>query len=253
MAKIFISHSTEDEKLIKIFVEFLMLGMGIEQKEVFCTSYSETLLTGENFIDAIRQGMKDCEVTFLIITDNYLKSPFCLAEMGAAWGLGKKIIPLLLVSLDRVERTPLKGLQVRFLNREKDISAIYDELRNGGVIARTSTSEYMCRLPDFMQKMEMQVYGEYILKPNGDGYYQTEIIERRSVPNEYRCYKIKGHIEEWRRAECATSDWLFFRREMYEELNVGEKVEFKISKTEENYWKDIGKARNIYPADLKKK
>lgn len=155
MAKIFISHSSRDEKLIRILLDFLQMGMGISREEIFCTSYPDELPTGNPFIEIIRREMRNCEAAFLVITDNFIKSPFCLTELGAAWGLGKRIYPLLLVSLDKVENTPLKGLQVRYLDDKNDVSAVYDELRDNGIITRTSTAEYMRRLPEFMREISL--------------------------------------------------------------------------------------------------
>lgn len=251
MAKIFISHSAMDKELIRSLVDFLQIGMGIERKDIFCTSYPEELPTGENFIEIIKQQMRNCEAAFFVITDNFLNSQFCLTEMGAAWGLGKRIFPLLLVSIDKMERTPLKGVQVRFLDRENDVSAIYDELRSNGIITKTSTAEYIHRLPEFMKQIQIRSNGEYMLEVSEDGYYHTEIMEVRNVPAEYRCYRIKGHIEEWRNQGDAESDWLLFRAGIYKDLKVGTKVRFKIFRTEMKRWGDIGIARNIYPADLR--
>ena len=251
MAKIFISHSVRDKELIRTLVDFLQMGMGIGKEDIFCTSYPEELPSGENFIEIIRQQMRNCEAAFLVITDNFLRSPFCLTELGAAWGLGKRLFPLLLTSIDKVERTPLKGLQVRFLNKENDVSAIYDELRNNGIITKTSTAEYIRRLPEFIKQVHMQSNGEYILEVSEDGYYHTEVTEVRGVSAEYRCYRIKGHTQEWRNQGNAESDWLFFRAGIYEDLKVGNKVRFKIFRTEVKRWSDIGIARNIYPADLR--
>lgn len=252
MAKIFISHSSKNRELIKTLVEFLQMGMGISRGEIFCTSFPEELPTGEQFIEAIRQEMKNCEVVFLVITEDFLRSQFCLTEMGAAWGLGKRVYPLILVNLEKIENTPLKGLQVRFLEKSNDINAIYDELRNHNIITKTSTSEYINRLDTFIRQVKVYVKGEYILQVSDDGYYHTEILEERYVPKEYQCYKIKGHIAEWQKDNDAKTDWLFFRNGVYEKLQVGEKVKFKISKTDVNHWSDIGWARNIYPADLRK-
>lgn len=92
MAKIFISHSTKNRELIKILVEFLQMGMGISRGDIFCTSYPEELPTGEQFIEEIRQKMKNCEVVFLVITEDFLRSQFCLTEMGLHGGSEKEFI-----------------------------------------------------------------------------------------------------------------------------------------------------------------
>ena len=252
MAKIFISHSSKNRELIKTLVEFLQMGMGVSRGEIFCTSYPESLPTGEQFIEAIREEMRNCEVVFFVITEDFLKSQFCLTEMGAAWGLGKRIYPLMLVKLEKIENTPLKGLQVRFLEKKSDINTIYDELRNYNILTRTSITEYINRIDEFLRQVQVYVNGEYMLQVSDDGYYHTEILEERQVPSEYCCYKIKGHIAEWQHDNDAKSDWLFYRVGVYDKLQVGEKVKFKISKTDVNRWADIGLARNVYPADLEK-
>lgn len=91
-----------------------------------------------------------------------------------------------------------------------------------------------------------------LLQVGTDGYYHTEIVEVRNVPSQYRCYQIKGHLQEWETEDAAKTDWIFYRTGAYKDLEVGDKVRFKILKTDINKWRDIGIARNIYPADLVK-
>lgn len=252
MAKVFISHSSKDREIVTSVLDFLQMGMGIAREEIFCTSYPNELPTGEAFITKIKEELENCEAVIFLITEQYLKSQFCLAELGAAWGLSKRIFPLLLVDFDKLEGTPLKGMQMRRLDKENDISVVYDEFCTCGVILRQCTSEYINRLPSFIRQIKVITNGEYLLEVGEDGYYHTEISAVRNVPSEYRCYKIKGHIENWEAEDAAKTDWIFYRHGVYGEFHVGDKVCFKISKTEVNNWKDIGLARNIYPADLKK-
>lgn len=80
--------------------------------------------------------------------------------------------------------------------------------------------------------------------------FRVQGIIQKPCTAEYKCYKIKGHVEEWKTENSAKTDWIFFRTGMYKELEVGDKIRFKISKTEVKNWNDIGLARNIYPADL---
>lgn len=252
MAKIFVSHSSMNKEIAKCFVDFLQMGMGIAREEIFCTSYPNALPTGEEFIKKIKEELEDCEAVIFLVTDQYLKSQFCLAELGAAWGLGKKIYPLLLVDIEKIEKTPLKGLQVLFLDHENDISRVYDEFCSRRIISKPCTAEYIKRLPEFMGQISVLTKGEFLLEMGADGYYHAEICAVRNVPSEYKCYKIKGHVEEWESENSAKTDWIFFRTGIYEALRVGDKVRFKISKTEVNRWGDIGLARNIYPAALEK-
>ena len=86
MKKIFISYCTKNKELAEAFIEFLQLGMGIAKQDIFCTAYLEMLETGGKFSEKIRQQLQNCEAFVSLITEEYLKSAFCLVEMGAAWG-----------------------------------------------------------------------------------------------------------------------------------------------------------------------
>lgn len=247
MAKVFISHSSENKKLAEILVTFLQQGMGVNREEIFCTSYPDALPSGQAFIPKIKEALKGCEAVIFLITQEYLTSKFCLAEMGAAWGLGKRIYPLLTVNVDALNKTPLLGIQMRYLNNKGDISAIYDEFCDNHVNSKRSTAEFTDRLPAFIGEVNKILNGDFLLEKDGDEYFHTRICEIRRVPENFRCYRIEGHVKD---SGAAKSDWLFFHRGAYPDLEKDDKVKFKIDKTEERTFHDIGCARNIYPAEL---
>lgn len=169
MSKLFISHSSKNQRVLDNFLEFLQLGMGVERKDIFCTAYARDLLTGEAFMEAIRQELADCEAVISIITEEYLKSKFCMAEMGAAWAMSKRYFPLILVPLERMKSTPLSGMQLRRLNSHGDLSTVYDEFLDCGISRRRQTAEFTRHLPGFIRKMNFCVGGEYrvIIKEPG--------------------------------------------------------------------------------------
>lgn len=250
MAKIFISHSSENKDLVEILAEFLQLGMGINRDDIFCTSLAGNLPSGEAFIPNIKRGLENGEAVIFLITEEFLRSPFSLAEMGAAWALGKRIYPLLTVEAEKLNRTPLLGVQMRFLNSEDELSTIYDEFCESGIVMRRRTAEFYRRLPKFIEDVNRTVKGDRLLKADSNGYFCTEITEVRKVPAPYRCYRIKGHVASWKADKEAKSDWLFFREGVYPDLKEGNRVKFKIYKTEVCPFPDLGLAKNIYPAEL---
>lgn len=253
MAKIFISHSSKDKDMVIDFVDFLQKGMGFGRGDIFCTSYPNALPTGEEFIAKIKTELVGCEAAFLMITDNYLSSQFCMAELGAVWGLGKRIFPLLTVDIEKMNRTPLLGMQMRLLNRKDHMEAVYDEFCKYGIISKPSVGEFNSSLTNFMQKLKQQMDGEYLLRMDADGYYHTEILAEREISrSECRCYKIKGHVDEWRGENFPSTDWLFFFIGKFEDLKVGDKVRFRIKDVRVQTWNNLGLARDIFPADLQK-
>lgn len=96
--KIFISHSSKDESIIKQFTkEILIAGCGLRPNEIFCTLDNSTIHTGEDFRNEIVRGMKECDFILLMISNNYKESEVCQNEMGAAWALDNKtVLPFVL-------------------------------------------------------------------------------------------------------------------------------------------------------------
>ena len=84
--KIFVSHSSKDEKIVKMFVEDILdLGLSVKTSEIFCTTTDGTKIeSGEDWRNAIKDNLQSSKVTILIITPNYKESEICQNEMGAA-------------------------------------------------------------------------------------------------------------------------------------------------------------------------
>lgn len=145
------------------------------------------------------------------------------------------------------------GLQMRTLNKRDHLEAVYDEFCKYGIISKPSVGEFNSNLTIFMQKLQQQINGGYLLEMEEDGYYHTEIIAvRKNVRPNFRCYKIKGHVDEWKGENMPATDWLVFNTGRFEDLEVGDKVRFQIRQTETRYWKDLNFARDIYLNDLQK-
>ena len=86
--QIFISHSSNDKKLVEAFVEkILRLGIGIPADNIFCTSIETMgIKNGEDMRSHIRQNILGCDLALLMISCSYIKSSICLNEIGAIWG-----------------------------------------------------------------------------------------------------------------------------------------------------------------------
>lgn len=106
MAKIFISHSSDDKSIVDLFKNLILnAGLGILDGDIAYTSAPETgVPIGGNIPQYIKENIADSDFVFFMISENYRKSEVCLNEMGAAWALDKKAKPFLLhdVSFDSV-------------------------------------------------------------------------------------------------------------------------------------------------------
>ena len=87
--KIFISHSSKDEEIVKAFVN-LLTDIGIKDpNQLFCSSYPpfDVKLNDDIFETLKEQYQKYSLYMIYMLSNNYYQSPVSLNEMGAGWVL----------------------------------------------------------------------------------------------------------------------------------------------------------------------
>lgn len=110
---IFISHSAKDVDLVNSLNTFLV-SLGITQKEIFCSSINgQGVKTGNRINDTIQDKIRESKILIFVITQNFIKSPYCTNELGAGWILSKEKHVFIFKS-DDVEQSEMKG----FINSE---------------------------------------------------------------------------------------------------------------------------------------
>lgn len=83
--KIFISHSSKDEKVCTAFV-LLLEAIGISENVILYSSSPRHGIPGdEDIFSYLRRHISEGITVFYMLSDNYYESVYCLNEMGAAW------------------------------------------------------------------------------------------------------------------------------------------------------------------------
>jgi len=126
MQRIFISHASKDKEIVQAFMDEILIGaLGIKITDIFCTTTDGTKIkSGNDWRNDIKEHLAGSKVTFLIITPNYKESEICLNEMGAAWVLSGKTIPLIV--------EPLNYESVGLLQEVKQV----EKIKDGGSLDR---------------------------------------------------------------------------------------------------------------------
>ena len=97
MTKYFISHSSEDKKIVQLFVDLLVQGCSITKTDIFCSSLpGHGIPAGQNFVEYIKSELNGSAEVFFLLSKNYLKSTFCIAELGGCWATDKPCFIILL-------------------------------------------------------------------------------------------------------------------------------------------------------------
>lgn len=85
---IFISSSRKDNALAQDLFDRL------ERSGLKCFLARKCIGTSENWKNEIHDAMNSSKIVIILITQNSIKSKWFIAEVGAAWGLNKRIVPL---------------------------------------------------------------------------------------------------------------------------------------------------------------
>ncbi len=93
MASIFISHSGIDDALASE-LEAWLRSSGFTDLFLDRTQ----ILGGAKWRDALKGAAGACRVVVCLVTENWLASDQCLGEFQAAWYMGKRLLPLFLLS-----------------------------------------------------------------------------------------------------------------------------------------------------------
>lgn len=129
--KIFISFSKGDSKILHAFVDHILkLGLKLSETEIDCTGIEgSNPITGDDFKKWIKEKIKKADVTIQLISQNYKGSEVCLNEMGAAWVLDRKVIPLLIDPIDYSNVGFIHNTtQLLKLDLREDLMKLKDEL-----------------------------------------------------------------------------------------------------------------------------
>lgn len=91
--RVFISHSSADKGQVSPLVRLLAshFSLSFDNKEIICTSSPEADLENNClFNEALKDAIKEADLSIVVISPNYIKSEYCLCELGAIWAASKE-------------------------------------------------------------------------------------------------------------------------------------------------------------------
>lgn len=93
---VFIIQSGFDKEISDRLTKALNI-LKIDDSRIYCSSVEETGTTlGESFVKIIKKSLKEAKLVICVLSENSIKSQYCLQEMGAAMILDKTILPILI-------------------------------------------------------------------------------------------------------------------------------------------------------------
>ncbi|MFP2932862.1 toll/interleukin-1 receptor domain-containing protein [Pyxidicoccus sp. 3LG] len=162
---VFISHASHDKPLISLFGrEILEQALGLSPESMFNISADVSPLeAGVDFGPRIRQALADCKIVLAFVSESYFRSPFCMAELGAAW-FSQKLVPVVVPPVSFASlRGVLSGLQCLQLDNEDAVSSLFDEIerrlpgvrRRGLRQVNEQISKYLKAVPEILSSIQL--------------------------------------------------------------------------------------------------
>ncbi len=85
VSKIFLSHCSENKKYANALEKFI-IGLGVQNSDLIYTTHPlHKIPLGQNIYEYLRQNINSNVFVIILWSNEYLESPACLNEMGAAW------------------------------------------------------------------------------------------------------------------------------------------------------------------------
>lgn len=125
VAKVFISHSSQDVDVATAIVALLKAALSLRPKDIICTSVPGHKLKGGAAVGAkLREQVVASDALVALITDHGMESAYVLFELGARWGSTKDetMLPLLQRAKDKhLLAGPLMDIQALSCDLEDEV------------------------------------------------------------------------------------------------------------------------------------
>jgi len=128
-SKVFISHASSDRKAVDVLID-LVGGIGSGAVDVFCTSSPGfDVPAGTGFFQYIQELLQRSALIIHFITPAFLRSDFCMLELGAAWAQGKSF-PMLAppLTIKDLQGSPLASLQLATVTSGDGLDKLRDHM-----------------------------------------------------------------------------------------------------------------------------
>ncbi|MGA7795336.1 MAG: toll/interleukin-1 receptor domain-containing protein [Candidatus Acidiferrales bacterium] len=180
---VLISHSSKDVELASALVDFLRAGLLINK--IRCSSVDGFRLPAGVHTDSqLREEVNRSNVLIGLITPNSLASAYVMFELGARWGAGSFMIPLLAGVTTGEIRGPLSGLNALCANNDSQLHQLLTDVAKTLGITVQNPASYASQLSVVRarsgdkQPSTRLVYAETI-PVSAKEQRQREIVERK--------------------------------------------------------------------------
>lgn len=179
--KIFISHSHQDKQIAKAIVDYLLSALTINDEDIRCTSVpGHQLNFGKSIAELLKNDLNITLALITLITEQSLQSKWVMFELGAAWGLGTNIFPILDPSL-KIEDLPgplvnLQCIEIKNSDASSRMSDLVKQLSTDLKIVQKHGGKPQANLNAFLELFKEKANKENKNDDNKRQFSQKDLI-----------------------------------------------------------------------------
>lgn len=197
---LFISHSSDDLPIVQALVAFLESALDISATQLRCTSLDGYRFEGGVHIDErLRQEVHEARAFIGLISPSSLRSTYVSFELGARWGAGKHLIPLLAPGTDAtILKPPLSALHALSCASPAQLRQLVEQLAGTLGVALRDPAAFEQDL-DRLAQLPV-VPGKWLIPDHAVKRLKMDYAERRErlSPNQKAILAYLEADSEWR-------------------------------------------------------
>lgn len=151
--KLFVSHSSRDVEFVTQLVQLVRSALNLRAAEIRCTSVDGYRLPGGADTDEqVRLEVRDAEAFVGVISRASLESMYVAFELGARWGAGKHLLPVLAPGVDAsMLGGPLAGINALSCGNRAQLHQLITDLATRLKIEPEQASTYQEQIDKILQ------------------------------------------------------------------------------------------------------
>jgi hypothetical protein len=177
--ELFVSHSSKDVALVKLLINLLRSALKLSAPENRCTSVDGYRLPGgADTMGQLRREVHDAQAFIGIVSAASLDSMYVAFELGARWGAGKHLLPILVSGADpSMLSGPLTGINALRCDSSAQLHQLIDDLAKQLGIKADSPAAFQAEIDQILR-----------YKPS---YSDTDVETSTPLLDEVRLYAAK--------------------------------------------------------------
>ena len=155
--KVFISHSSKDQAFVRLLIDLLRGALNLPAEQIRCTSIDGYRLpAGASATEHLRREIHEAQAFIGVISAESLQSLYVAFELGARWGAGRHLIPVLAPGVDySVLAAPLADLNALKSSSPAQLHQLVSDLASALQIVSSNPAAYQAQI-DAIQKISVE-------------------------------------------------------------------------------------------------